>query len=111
MASIARPSPDEPVGVRIGELSRRLGVSTELLRAWERRYQLLQPARSHKGYRLYTAQDELRVRAMQDQLAGGLSAAQAARVARQAAPAEREYLPATRPVGGERGPTESDAAM
>ena len=54
-------------------------MSTELLRAWERRYQLLQPARVPKGYRLYTTQDEQRIRAMQDQLAHGLSAAEAAR--------------------------------
>lgn len=77
---------DEVVGVRIGELSRRVGVSTELLRAWERRYHLLAPARSPKGYRLYTPQDEVRVRAMQDQLSRGLSAAEAARVTRHAAP-------------------------
>ena len=39
--------------VRIGELSRRSGVSTELLRAWERRYGLLRPTRSEGGFRLY----------------------------------------------------------
>jgi len=32
--------------LRIGELSRRSGVSPELLRAWERRYGLFEPARS-----------------------------------------------------------------
>ena len=32
--------------LRIGELSRRLGVSDHLLRAWENRYGLLQPVRS-----------------------------------------------------------------
>jgi DNA-binding transcriptional MerR regulator len=73
----------EPVGVRIGELSRRVGVSAELLRAWERRYRLLQPARSPKGYRLYTRDDEQRVRSMREQLAQGLSAAEAARAARR----------------------------
>src|SRR6478735_171648 len=83
--------PDGPVGVRIGELSRRVGVSTELLRAWERRYQLLRPARSPKGYRLYTIQDELRIRAMQAQLARGLSAAEAAHVARRAGPDDTAY--------------------
>ena len=34
---------DAPGLLRIGELSRRSGVSPELLRAWERRYQLLRP--------------------------------------------------------------------
>ncbi|HEU4331435.1 MAG TPA: cobalamin B12-binding domain-containing protein [Lapillicoccus sp.] len=105
--------PAEPVGVRIGELSRRVGVSTELLRAWERRYQLLQPARSPKGYRLYTTQDELRVRAMQDQLTRGLSAAEAARVARRAAPSSAAYPSTGRRSAAGQDPTleESDTAM
>lgn len=73
----------EPAGgVRIGELGRRVGVSPELLRAWERRYGLLQPDRSAGGFRLYSADDEARVRAMQRHLANGLAAAQAARAAR-----------------------------
>ena len=38
---------------RIGELSRRTGVSADLLRAWERRYGLLRPVRSPGGLRLY----------------------------------------------------------
>ena len=44
--------------LRIGELSRRVGVSPELLRAWELRYGLLQPTRSTGGFRLYSAADE-----------------------------------------------------
>ena len=75
------------MGLRIGELSRRVGVSPELLRAWERRYGLLRPARSETGYRLYTADDEARVRRMKEALATGYSAAQAARVA-EAQPSE-----------------------
>ena len=39
--------------LRIGELSRRLGVSDHVLRAWESRYGLPQPARSAGGLRLY----------------------------------------------------------
>ena len=65
--------------LRIGELSRRVGVSDHLLRAWESRYGLLHPVRSPGGFRLYSAADESRVRMMQDQLAEGLSAAEAAR--------------------------------
>jgi len=67
--------------LRIGELSRRVGVPPELLRAWEQRYGLLQPVRSAGGFRLYTAADETRVRSMRRHLDAGISAAQAARLA------------------------------
>jgi len=67
--------------LRIGELGRRVDVSPELLRAWERRYGLLEPARTEGGRRLYSAEDEHRVRAMQAHLESGLSAAEAARLA------------------------------
>jgi DNA-binding transcriptional MerR regulator len=70
--------PNGPL-VRIGELSRRLGVSDHVLRAWENRYGLLQPVRSEGGYRLYSAADESRIRRMIAHLADGLSAAEAAR--------------------------------
>src|SRR5512144_459556 len=67
--------------LRIGELSRSCGVSAHVLRAWERRYGLLQPQRSAGGYRLYSEADENRIRHMQAYLARGLSAAEAARAA------------------------------
>jgi MerR family transcriptional regulator, light-induced transcriptional regulator len=70
-----------PGSLRIGELSRRSGVSTELLRAWERRYGLLAPRRSDGGFRLYSEEDERRVSLMRDHLRRGVSAAQAARLA------------------------------
>jgi DNA-binding transcriptional MerR regulator len=66
--------------VRIGELSRRTGVSPELLRAWEQRYGLLRPTRSDGGFRLYSPQDEQRVAAMRSHLERGISAAEAARL-------------------------------
>ncbi|HEX4747425.1 MAG TPA: MerR family transcriptional regulator, partial [Gaiellaceae bacterium] len=65
--------------LRIGELSRRTGVSPELLRAWERRYGLFEPDRSPGRFRLYSDADVARVEAMRRQLAHGLSAAEAAR--------------------------------
>ena len=74
--------PDESSSVlRIGELSRRLGVSDHVLRAWESRYGLLKPVRTAGGFRLYSEADERRVRRMQAHLARGLSAAQAAQAA------------------------------
>ena len=65
--------------LRIGELSRRTGVSVELLRAWEKRYGLLEPERSDGGFRLYSDDDLDRVRSMQRHLDEGLAAAEAAR--------------------------------
>ena len=67
--------------LRIGEFARRVGVKPELLRAWERRYELLQPLRSDGGFRLYTEADAERVMRMRRALDEGLSAAEAARVA------------------------------
>jgi len=80
----------EPSYLRIGELARRTGASPELLRAWERRYGLLRPARSQGGFRLYTAADEARIRRMRDHLARGVAAAEAARLAMDAEAAGRE---------------------
>jgi MerR HTH family regulatory protein len=51
--------------LRIGELSRRVGVIEHVLRAWESRYGLLKPARSAGGYRLYSEDDQSRVLLMQ----------------------------------------------
>lgn len=45
---------EEHPKLRIGELSYRSGVSREPLRAWERRYGLVRPARSERGFRLYS---------------------------------------------------------
>lgn len=71
----------EPGLLRIGELSKRTGVSPELLRAWERRYGLLQPDRSAGGLRLYKAEDLERVARMQRHLSAGVAAAEAAALA------------------------------
>lgn len=73
-------------GIRIGELARRAGRSPEALRAWERRYGLLRPTRSAAGYRLYSRDDEERLRRMNANLAEGYSAAEAARLALAAVP-------------------------
>jgi DNA-binding transcriptional MerR regulator len=75
---------------RIGELSRRSGVSPELLRAWERRYGLLDPMRSKGGLRLYSPADLERVRSMQRYLESGMAAAEAATLALREKPAQPE---------------------
>lgn len=65
----------------IGELSRRVDVTPDRLRAWERRYGLLRPRRSGGNYRLYSKVDEARVRLMCRYLNEGAPAAQAAELA------------------------------
>ena len=50
--------------LRIGELAAVVGVSAHVLRAWERRYGLVEPLRSSGGYRLYGPEAEARVRAV-----------------------------------------------
>jgi MerR family transcriptional regulator, light-induced transcriptional regulator len=56
-------------------------VRADTLRAWERRYGVLRPARSDGGFRLYSGEDEQRIRAMRQLLESGVSAAEAARLA------------------------------
>ena len=73
---------EEGARLRIGQISKRVGVSPELLRAWETRYDLVRPERTSGGLRLYTEEDERRVRGMKDRLAAGLPAAEAARLAK-----------------------------
>lgn len=52
----ASPSPEEGI-YPIREVSRLTGVNAVTLRAWQRRYGLVQPARTDKGHRLYSEQD------------------------------------------------------
>ena len=70
----------------------RAGVSPELLRAWEHRYGLLRPARSAGGLRLYSPTDVERVALMQQHLAQGMAAAEAAALALRDA-ADEEAAP------------------
>jgi MerR family transcriptional regulator, light-induced transcriptional regulator len=71
--------------VQIGDLARRVGVRVDTLRAWERRYGLLQPHRSEGGFRLYSHADEAVVRAMIREIDRGFPPSQAARLALQPA--------------------------
>src|SRR6476469_1226838 len=91
------PLPEPTARVRIGELSDRVGESPTLLRAWERRYGLLSPVRSAGGFRLYGAEDERRVRAMQGLLAAGVSARQAAEAVLSTPAGEAPAAPASDP--------------
>ncbi len=58
--------------MRIGELSRRTGVSERLLRYYEEQH-LLKPERRPSGYREYSEADVSTVRRIRSLLAAGLS--------------------------------------
>jgi methanogenic corrinoid protein MtbC1 len=58
-----------------------VGVSPELLRAWETRYGLLSPERTIGGLRLFSEEDVERVQSMCAHIAAGVPASEAARLA------------------------------
>ena len=61
------------MSMRIGELARRAGVGVGTLRAWERRFGLLEPIRSSGRQRLYTEDDLERIFAVRRLAADGLT--------------------------------------
>jgi MerR family transcriptional regulator, light-induced transcriptional regulator len=83
------------LGVRVGELARRVGVAPETLRAWERRYGVLRPARTPGGYRVYGSDDELRALRMRELIESGWAAGEAA----QSLTVGEPTAPHTPPVG------------
>lgn len=95
-------SNDQRAALPIGEVARRTGVAVATLRAWERRYGLLDPQRTEGGHRRYGSADLARVRRMQQLLGDGWGADAAARQAREDALQamdgieEREPLDTTR---------------
>lgn len=64
---------DDVPGLRIGEVANRTQMTIAALRAWERRYQILTPARTAGGQRLYSEADVERVRSVQRLVAEGWS--------------------------------------
>lgn len=62
---------DEIPGLRIGEVANRTQMTVAALRAWERRYRILTPARTAGGQRLYSEADVARVRRIQRLVAQG----------------------------------------
>jgi methanogenic corrinoid protein MtbC1 len=81
---------------RIKEFAGIVGVPEATLRAWERRYELLQPERTSGGFRLYSRADERRIRSMQAHMARGLAAAEAASLA--LSEVEVQVVPPARPA-------------
>jgi MerR family transcriptional regulator, light-induced transcriptional regulator len=88
----------------IGVVSKRTGISLHVLRAWERRYGVVEPVRTAGGQRLYSDADIARLRLLRQVTEAGrsislvaeLTAAELARLVEEDEPVE-----AVGPVGGD----------
>lgn len=63
---------DEPV-YNMKAVEQQTGISAATLRAWERRYGLIEPRRTPSGYRLYSDRDVALLRWVRDRMAEGLT--------------------------------------
>ena len=77
MVSIAEFSKEPKYTIKV--LSERTGVRPVTLRAWERRYDLLDPDRLDNNYRLYSERDIQVIRWITHRLDEGLSISTAVR--------------------------------
>src|SRR5687768_1288482 len=65
-------------------VTRRTGLSADLLRAWERRYEVVKPSRSEGGRRLYSDADIERLRLLYRATLAGRSIGQVAELSAEA---------------------------
>ncbi len=64
----------------IREVARLTGVNPVTLRAWERRYGLIQPTRTESGHRLYSMNDIERVRSIVDWIDRGVAVSKVGKI-------------------------------
>jgi DNA-binding transcriptional MerR regulator len=90
----------------IKEAAARTGVTVPVLRAWERRYGIVEPARTPGGYRLYDEGAIQRLRTMRRLVAEGWSPSSAAGaiLAGNVPPDALADTPAARDVSGAADP-------
>jgi len=69
---------DDSAQYLISTVSKRSGVKSDLVRAWERRYQAVTPTRTAGGHRVYTDQDIARLKLLNQATSNGHSISQIA---------------------------------
>jgi DNA-binding transcriptional MerR regulator/methylmalonyl-CoA mutase cobalamin-binding subunit len=69
---------DDSAQYLISTVSKRSGVKSDLVRAWERRYQAVTPSRTPGGHRVYTDQDIARLKLLNEATSNGHSISQIA---------------------------------
>jgi len=57
----------------IKAISNMVGIQPGTLRAWERRYQILNPVRNDSGHRLYTEEDLRKLKWLTEKVSGGFT--------------------------------------
>jgi DNA-binding transcriptional MerR regulator len=93
----------------IKQAALRSGVNVALLRAWERRYGIVEPMRTDSGYRLYDEAAIDRLRAMRSLVDAGWSPRQAADRVGAATDEELEHLAPTEADATDEPPTVASA--
>ena len=63
----------------IKAVSTMTGIQPGTLRAWERRYEILEPVRNEAGHRLYTDEHIRKLKWLSDKVQQGFTISQAAR--------------------------------
>ncbi len=86
-------------------VSRLTGLSADVLRAWEKRYGVVQPERGPRGARLYSGEDVTHLRLLAEAVAAGRSIGDVAHLKQ----AQLRDLAAEKPVAVEREPSLSAA--
>ena len=71
---------DDAAQYLIKTVSKRSGVKSDLVRAWERRYQAVTPVRTSGGHRVYTDQDIARLKLLNQATNNGHSISQIAQL-------------------------------
>ncbi len=71
---------DNSANYLISTVAKRSGVKSDLVRAWERRYQAVTPSRTAGGHRVYTDQDIARLKLLNEATNHGHSIGQIARL-------------------------------
>jgi MerR family transcriptional regulator, light-induced transcriptional regulator len=79
-------------GLSAGEVARRLGIAATTVRSWDRRYGLGPSVRAPGRHRRYSQSDVARLELMRRLTIDGVTAAEAARVARDLRPPSQAVL-------------------
>ena len=99
---LVRKDPDEDFRQQelypIREVARLTGVNPVTLRAWERRYGLIQPTRTESGHRLYSQSDIETVRSILDWIERGVAVSKIGKILARSESTRSQSSPSENPL-------------